>query len=172
MYVAEITNHEFTRAGTGTKQFIITVKILGAAEEGKKDYLPCTFQYERRIFWSLTEKTAPFVMEKLKRLNFDGERISQLAADSPDPISLKGQQIEVWCAHEPGVHGGTKERWDVAGPKPVVMQAQPLSAKEMRELDQLFGKSFGEKKKPVQPIWSKTPVAADGTEITDEDVPF
>lgn len=167
LHVGEIISHQLTKARTGTNQLVIRVKILGVPNE--QNYIPHAYQYERSIFWSLTEKTVPFVVDKLKRLHFEGHP-SQLDPSSSDPISLKGHQVDLWCSHEPGLNGGIRERWDVAGQMSIAQRAiTPLSSKEMRELDMLFGKAFSS---PNKERAAAPTLTMNNPEITDDDIPF
>lgn len=172
LHVGEIVAHQLSKARTGNKQLLIRAKILGVPEGN--NYLPHSFQYERTIYWTLTENTVPYIIEKLRRLHFEGGQISQLDPASSDPVSLVGHQVELWCSHEPGLNGGMRERWDLAQSAAEAgrMTVQPLSAKEVRELDMLFGKAFsspGEKRKPNS---APPPTQQANPEITDDDIPF
>lgn len=165
VHVAEIVSHNLTKASTGNKQLVLRVKILGVPDGNS--YLPHHFQYERMIFWTITEKTVAFIAAKLKILGFEGQ-VSQLDASHPNPISLSGQQVELWCKHEPGLDGGMRERWDLSNAGGA-REVTPLNAKETRELDALFGKALGGARAEKA---AKVEVMVEDTEITDEDIPF
>lgn len=166
VHVGEVVSHYLTKASTGNKQLVMKVKILGIPEGDS--YLAHHFQYERTIFWTITEKTVRFVVEKLQTLGFEGTQISQLDSSHPNHISMKGQQVDLWCKHEPGLDGAMRERWDISNVA-MAREVVPLSAKETRELDALFGKALGKPR-------SVAKVSAGGSEeelgITDDDVPF
>jgi hypothetical protein len=169
VHVAEIVSHSLTKASTGNKQLVMRVKILGIPDGDS--YAPHRYQYERTIFWTITEKTVPFIVEKLQTLGFQGTQFSQLDPAHPDHISMKGQQVDLWCKHEPGQDGEMRERWDISN-SGLAREVAPLNAKETRELDALFGRALsGGKVKPAKP-----PVNEDEeyqeVGITDDDIPF
>lgn len=171
LHVAEIVSHGLTKASTGNKQFVMRVKILGIPEGDT--YLPHRYQYERSIFWTITENTMAFVVEKLQTLQFQGTQFSQLDPSHPKHISMKGQQVDLWCKHETGQDGVLREKWDVSkGSGGVTRPLEQLSAKETRELDALFGKALLGGKPVARVAAAKVTTMEEELGITDEDVPF
>lgn len=166
LHVGEIVSQGLSKAKTGTLSCVIRVKILGIPDG--PEFQPHKQQYERSIYWYITEKTMPFIVEKLQLLEFAGTKFSQIDPSNPYHVSLVGKQVDLWCKHEVGQNGQTQEKWDISngGPKPL----EALDAKEMRQLDSLFGKAL------IKPA-AATPARAtaprnDDPGITDDDIPF
>lgn len=170
LHVGEITSQAVTKASTGTKQFVIGVKILGAVNV-KGEMVAHRQQYNRSIFWAVTEKTVPFVIEKLNTLEFEGTAASQFDPHHPHHVSMVGRQVDLWCRHEQRQSGEWGEKWDVStggGGR----EYEELPAKEMRELDALFGKALTGAKKAQQPASYQPGSAEADLGITDDDIPF
>jgi hypothetical protein len=171
LHVAEILSHQLTKASTGNMQLVWRVKILGLPDGDS--YAPHRYQYERSMYWTITEKTVPFILEKLETLGFAGKQFSQLDPSHPNHISLKGQQVDLWCKHEEGQDGGIRERWDISN-SGLKREVTSLNAKETRELDALFGKALSGGKAKVKTAKPAVDDSEDfqGVGITDEDIPF
>lgn len=175
LYVAEVTAQALGETRTEKPQFILRFKVLGTPTDDGA-YAPITHQYERTIYMVITEKTMPYVAEKLNRLGYTGRGFGPLDPDSPNHQSFVGNQVDVYCKHESDDKGGTREKWDISR-GPSALKVEPLTPKKVRELDALFGKSLVYQGiTPTQPP-SALPLkssahALDGTEITDDDIPF
>lgn len=168
LHFGQITRQGITKASTGNMQVVWGVKVLGVPE-GEASFAPHNQQYERTIYWTITEKTMSFIVEKLQALEFSGSKFSQLDPNNPYHVSLVGQQVELWCKHEQG-QNGVREKWDFSngGPKPM----EALTTAEARQLDALFGKSFS-KGTTGKPATEKRPSQVDDpAQITDDDIPF
>jgi hypothetical protein len=184
-YVAEVTGQGLGKAKTGTLNFVLGVKILGTpSQDGGIDGVKQ--RYNRTIYMYFTDATIPFVVETLRALGYTQGSFGPLDPGHPQHQSFVGQQIDVYCKHEIGQDGEVREKWSVSRGLPAVV-TEPLNAKEVRELDALFGKALkasaapgkGNSKKQVKaekPDRDQPPVEAyvdaDGTEISDEDIPF
>jgi len=165
LHVGEIRQHGIGKAKTGTTQIVWRVKILGLPD-GEVSYAPHRQQYERTIYMAATEKTAAFVGETLEAIGYDGERVSQLDPTHPNHVSMIGKQVNLWCKHEDDQEGNPRERWQFSRGASTLELPQ-LSAKEVRELDSLFGrnkKAAAIESAPVQNIHNQ--------EIDDSDIPF
>lgn len=166
VYVGEVTAQALSKASTGTTQFVLRFKVLGTPTDDG-GFFPDAHQYERTIYMAITEKTIGFVTEALEKLGYGAGTFGALDPSHPNHESFVGNQIDVYCKHQADQSGELRERWQLsrgsAGIKVV-----PLEPKEVRELDALFGKNLKAKQKVSQPV----PVATDGTEITDDDIPF
>lgn len=166
LHVGEITSQALTKAATGNMQFILGVKVLGTPFGDS--YEPHSKQYIRTIYWTITEKTMPFIVEKLQALEFEGTKFSQLDPSSADHISLIRKQVDLWCKHEDTQDGGVKERWDISNGG-AAKAVEPLTQRETRNLDAMFGKALTAGKPPAKAA------AVQHTEdvgITDDDIPF
>ncbi|HTF68643.1 MAG TPA: hypothetical protein VK638_38795 [Edaphobacter sp.] len=167
MHIGEIKQHALGKAQTGTPQIVWLVKILGVSldDAGTIDSFRPNQQYERRIYMALTERTAPFVSEALQNIGFEGEKISQLDPGHPQHVSMIGNQVNLWCSHERDQKGDLREKWQFSrGPQKLELPS--LNAKEVRELDALFGKG-NRQTKPPAPAQN-----IHGEEIDDSDIPF
>src|SRR6185437_9148989 len=130
-------------------------------------YKPAATQYERTIYMVITEKTIPYVAEKLDRLGYVGKGFGPLDPSSAQHQSFARNQIEVTCRHETNQNGEMRETWDLTRGASE-LHLDPLSSKDVRDLDALFGKSLkGSAAKSAAPKPSPEPksqvVAPDGT---------
>jgi hypothetical protein len=179
LHQGQIVGQGFTKAkSTGNLQLMLQVKILGVPEGNS--YIPHQQQYTRTIYYALTDKTAPFVIEALKTLGYEGETISQLDPGHKSHVSLVGRQCDLWCSYEANQDNtGERERWSISKG---AQEIEPMDGKALRQLDSLFGKAFsgGAKVKAAQPAVTEAQheQPKDGRyfdnspEITDEDIPF
>jgi hypothetical protein len=184
LHVGEVVGQNLSKAKTGTVQFVLGVKVLGVPNDAD-GYDPHKWQYTRTIYMALTDKTMSFVLEKLKYLGFDGTSLSQLDLAHPKAISFVGNQVDLWCKHDTNQSGDLVEKWNLSSGLPA-MQFETLDAKEVRQLDALFGKALkanapavkSASRKAVQPedenqeTMAPAGFALDGTEITEDDLPF
>lgn len=167
VYVAEITAQALSKASTGTTQFVLRFKVLGTPSEDGS-FFPDAHKYERTIYMAITEKTIPYVTETLEALGYGAGGFGPLDPSHSNHESFVGNQIDVYCKHEPDKNGDLRERWQVSRPNAGI-KVIPLEAKEVRELDALFGKSLkGKTKSSPQPAVA----VMDSMVITDDDIPF
>lgn len=167
VYVASVVAQALGKAGTGTPQFILRVKILGQPDpERPENYIAQNPQYERTIYRALTEKTFEYAAEDFRVLGYDGSKgITVLDPSHPQHVSFAGQVIDVLCKHEKAQDGTDRERWSIYtnfASQPI--DAKPLTKDEGRNLDALFGVAMKGKPKP-QPRPATVPAAA----ATDDD---
>ena len=180
LHIGQIVSHNLGKANTGTPQIVLRVKILGIPKVDGT-YEAFKFQNERTIFISLTEKTVDFVIPQLEAMGFDGASIDQLDPENPKAVNLAGNQVDLWCKHEKDQKGELRERWNVSTPREAIV-TEKLDAKEVRQLNTLFGKAL--KKGPPPKTAAKSvpakqqsksnepPVEAyDDTQITNADLP-
>jgi hypothetical protein len=187
-YVGEIIQQAITETKTGKPQLLLRVKVLGIPEDDGT-FSPVGRQYERSIYMVLTPATVPFTAENLRTAGFEGDKISELEPSSPNHQSLVGNQINLWCKHEPHYQTGEpQERWQISKGRQVI-EVKPLDSKGLRSLDSLFSKALKATPAPAKGKSRVKPedenqddtrleegfhnhVASDGSEITDEDIPF
>jgi len=136
-YRAEVIDQGLSQSSTGNPQIFLRIQILESL-----DINPITVeQYERTIYWTLTEKTIEFTLDKLVQLGFKGASFRQLDPLHQGHHSFIGQQIEVYCKIEL-YQGKEREKWDLSfsggGP-------EPLDEAEARKLDAMFGRKLKEK---------------------------
>lgn len=153
-YVGEVVSQALGESATkGTPFFMLKVKILGIPS-GDDGFDPVKTSYERSIYFYLTEKTAPFVVENLSMIGFAGKKISQLDPDAPNAHIFKGQQVDLYCSHEE-YEGEWKERWNLSR----VLEVVKMEPKKLRQIEALFGKA----------LKSSTPSAVKRVRPEDED---
>lgn len=173
LHVAKVVSQGITKASTGNFQFFLRVKVLGMADPGDdQNYIPHRTQYERTIYRAITDKTVEYLVQDLEVLGFEGESFSELDPSHPQHQSFVGKQFDVTCTHEDDTKGGVREKWSVArgmfGSKPI----EPLQARELRQLDSLFGKALKTRKKPAVSAPAQPGDANESLQITDDDIPF
>lgn len=177
-YIGEIVQQGLTKASTGNTQFVLRFKVVGKPDpHDAENLIPCA-EYERTIYMTITDKTAEFVVNNLHALGYRAESFGPLDPSHPNHQSFSGQQIEVYCQHEQGQSGDMREKWGISR-KPAAIEIKPLEAKEVRQLDMLFGKALKagapaatRQQQRYVPTTEQTAVLSDGTEITDDDIPF
>lgn len=167
VYVAEVTAQALSKASTGTTQFVLRFKVLGTPSDDGA-FVPDAHQYERTIYMAITEKTIPYVTEALEKLGYGAGSFGPLDPSHANHESFVGNQIDVYCKHEADQSGDNRERWQLSRGAST-LKVVPLEAKEVRELDALFGKALKAKPKSTpQPAVA----VMDNQEITDDDIPF
>lgn len=195
VHIGEITAQGFNKAKSGTRQFMIRVKVLGLPvnEDG---FTPHDQQFERTIYMALTAATVPFVAETLRHLGYEEDSFGPLDPNHSKHHSFVGQQVNLYCRHEE-FDGQWNEKWSISrGLSP--LQSEALTTKEVRELDALFGKALKGGKADPTPATTQTKSTGKATtktaakksvpvknnsarkakpepsddEITDSDVPF
>ncbi len=169
VYVAEVTAQALSKASTGTNQFVLRFKILGTPTDDGS-FFPDANQYERTIYMALTEKTMTFVAEALEKLGYGGTGFGPLDPSHPNHESFAGNQVDVYCKHENDQSGNPRERWQISRGASS-LKVVPLEAKEVRELDALFGKALKQKPK-TNPVNNNAIVNNHGLTVTDDDIPF
>lgn len=173
LHVAKVVSQGITKASTGNFQFFLRVKILGMADPGdEQNYIPHRTQYERTIYRAITDKTVEYLVQDLDVLGFAGESFSELDPSHPQFQNFAGKQFDVVCTHEDDTKGGVREKWSIArgmaGSKPI----EPLQARELRQLDSLFGKALKTRKKPAASVPAGRSDADESLAISDDDIPF
>lgn len=124
----------------GTPEFTMKVVILGVVdpENPDGDLITCAKQ-ERTIYNYITEGTAERLCEDLMRIGFDKDSFKFLNPAVEGYFDFKGKEFEAFCKHEL-YNNDTKEKWSIAFPRSEKLAAKPLEDKEVRQLDNLFGK--------------------------------
>jgi Fe-S-cluster formation regulator IscX/YfhJ len=186
-YEGQITGQRFATAGTGSKQFVITFKVLSYIDPSNPDQLLAVpAQYERSIYRTLVDSTIEYFFEDMRSLGIDGlASFGDVDPLNPGFIDLKDKVCDFTCTHEQNQKTGEmREKWYVArvnsgSAKPPI---ESLASNDVRNLDRLFGKHL---KKPAGAAPRQAPTAATpprpigvpypppaGEGITDDDVPF
>lgn len=132
----------------GTPQFVVKVKVQAKyVGDGEVDVK----ESERTVYLSMTEKSMPYVVKKLKAAGYEGSTTRELIAHD-----FTGRPVELNCTHEAGQSGGDREKWDLAWGE---TEVKPLDDKDMSTLDALFAG------KPA-------PKRTRSLEITGDEVPY
>lgn len=166
-YVGEIINQGLGESKTGTPYFFLKVKVLGTPDDNS--YVPAAQQYERTVYFYLSEKAMEGTVENLKSLGFDGKSLAQLDTDHPQAISFIGNQQDLYCNHEE-YNGEWREKWNLSR----ILEVQKIEPKKLRQLDALFGKSL--KTAPASTTTAtkgkaKTKTNQHGLAVSDDDLP-
>lgn len=166
-YKAEIIDHGLSEASTGNPQIWLQCRIL----EFLDDPQLAIQHYDRTIYWTITDKTIDFVIEKLEHLGFSDTSFRQLDRSVEGHHSFVGQEVELFCKVETR-DGKEVEKWDLSRPQGT-RNIERLDDASARKLDALFGKKLKErfKKTPAQkqPEKPQPPVAV---AMADDDIPF
>ena len=153
-YWGKIVDHSLEKTKTGKPQIIVRFAVIGAVDPANPEgnLISTGNPQERTVYRVITEATKPYVEADLERLGFDGDRLSQLCLTNPDHVDLRGRELAFFCQHEADQNDTMRERWSLAFDKK--REIRPLEAKELRQLDAMFGKAL--KKTPV-PTTRQTP---------------
>jgi hypothetical protein len=141
-YWGKITSNKMGKAKTGTAQFILQFEIVGKINPADPDgdLLTCPTG-ERTVFRAITDKTIDWVLKDLEQLGFQGESFRLLDMDEPGGVNFQNRELAFFCEHKYGNDQKLREQWGISsGHKPLVIE--PMEAKEIRALDNLFGRSL------------------------------
>lgn len=176
-YACQITAQAVTETKNGNPQLVLRFKVLGPSL-GNGEYEPASPAYERTFYRVITDKTVEYVVEDLKALGYQHQSFRFLDPKTPGFQDFSGKVLEMYCKHEPDDKGNVREKWMIARSSSGISD-KPLEPKKLRELDNLFGKFLKAGAAKVAPpaaaavgFETARHVAADGTEITDDDIPF
>jgi len=131
-YAGEIVDQGLSQSSNGNPQIWLKILVNGGEQFDN---------HERTIYWTITEKTIDFVLEKLELLGFTGQSFKNLDLSSDRPQSFVGQTESFWCKIE-YYNEQERERWDLSRGEAV---AKPLDEADTRRLDALFGKKLKER---------------------------
>ena len=98
--------------------------------------------YERECQCWLTEKTVDKLVNWLTNLGIAAEKWSDLDPCEGGQISLVGMTVELQCQHEDSQDGSkVYEKWELPY-DPFAKAQPPMEAKQVRDLDRLFGSAL------------------------------
>jgi len=182
VYLCRGVNQGFGKTNTGNSQFILRFKVL-AEVLGDGTVEPDNQQYERTMYQVLNANTAKFAIENIRKLGFDGDSFVLLDPDTPGFHNFAGEEFQMWCSHD-FYNGKESEKWTVATGSSEFKIEKPLEKKDLRGLDNLFGKELKAAPKVArqttapQAVKNASSVAvaeppdADFGGISDDDIPF
>jgi hypothetical protein len=170
-YFVRVTGQALGKSkNKGTTQFVLQFTVLGKVNpaDPEGDLLECP-QGERSIYMYITAKTADFVAKNLQDLGYDRTSWADLNPDNPGHFDFTGVQFAASCTHEE-YEGELKERWGLA--RTGMFDNTPLEAKEVRQLDALFGKALKGGSAPKQQALSEKDAEQPEIAINEEGEPI
>lgn len=141
IYLAKITNHGMTKAGTGTPQWFADIRVTGVAADDnnlERGFNPVS-EVSKTIYEPLTAGTVEFFLEKLRSIGFTGKSPKELYTDHPDAQDFIGREIVVSCEHDE-YKEKMREKWKISRRK----ARKSLSEEDLDNLEALFGDKFKE----------------------------
>jgi hypothetical protein len=156
-YKVRVMSQMFAEASTGNLMFVLKFNVL-ECKEPFNDNLP---QYERKAFFTVTDKTYLRVIEEdLRAIGFKGRTLQQLHPNTPGFHDFSGKELEMYCTHDKDQAGELRERWLTRsdGLRPLTGMAK------LDRLDAKFGRKVNDRE--------SAPAVAEPAGITDDDVPF
>jgi hypothetical protein len=157
-YRVKITGQLFTEAASsGNPQFVLKFKVLERLEPANDNLQ----QYERKTYFTITDKTYERLLRLLQAIGFPGDKLVMLDPSTKGFHDFTGLELEMYCSHATDKSGKAFERWDTRRGESL----KPLSSmSKIKHLDAQFAR------KPVNGQKAAlAPVNALG--ITEDDVP-
>lgn len=154
VYWGKVIQHHLTKSKNGHPQFVLQFTIIGEVDPanpgGALLYCPVA---DRTVYMVLMNNEASIEINRsqLEILGYEGDRPSRLEMDATDGFNFVGNELAFYCKHDVW-EGKTSERWSIStGKKP--LEIAPLDAKDLRALDNLFGRSLKitKTKQPTKP---------------------
>ena len=171
-YYGRITDQAFGKSkNKGTPEIQIRFAVLGGINPAD----PCgellsVPQGERTAYLYITEKTAEYVARDLAAIGYSSEGFGRLDPNTEGYCNLTGHEAEFYCQSEM-YEDEEREKWSVA--RDTALQSTPLDAKEVRQLDALYGKELKKQAKDAPketpPVAATEPVPA---QEEPESIPF
>lgn len=170
-YKGAVIDQALGKNHKNTPQFVLRVQIKARLVDGNEEIVKV--QQDRSIYMYLSEGAAPYTIEKLQGIGFEGRSIRQLDLNHEDAHDFRGQIIDLICNHEEDQNGESREKWELQWGSGAI-EITPLDAAEARKLDALFAKSLGGAKAPPKKTQKprSEPQAVPAGGISDDDVPF
>ncbi len=139
-YWGKVVNQQLGQTSTGKPQIVITFTVLGRVNSAdpEGELLPCGANYERSLFRVITDKTAEWAAQDLRRLGFTGDAFADVDLNATTVSDMRGNEAAFSCEHDE-YEGNVRERWQVASDGAGFV-VKPLEAKQARQLDAMFGK--------------------------------
>lgn len=141
-YQMEVTEQRLGKSSNGNPQWMVRGNIQQRIhDDGSTE--PVERNYDRTIYRVITDKTIEYLLEDLSALGCPGiEKYEQLDQDHPQAWDIRGQWIEVVCTYNT-YQGNQREQWNIKRDREATaLEVKPLDAKELRDLNNLFGKAL------------------------------
>ena len=180
-YFAKITSQALTRNKKGNPEVQLTVLPLGQYDMDG-NYEPRSFQWERTVFLSLTDKTIGtahepgWVLETLRFLGFKGDSFSKLDPAVEGSHSFVDKEVDVLCKTTKWDRK-TIEKWSFLRAGGKRTEAKPVAAKEVRALEpvgQVLKATAKAAPPTAKPKAERQPGEDDGLDPQEDpnDIPF
>ena len=159
IYTANIVGQRFGETPNGTPYFALEFEPTSAAA-------PTNFPmevYKRDLTLYFSDKAAPYSIEKLRRIGWNGTQLVMLDPENPKCESLSGIEIECVCR----INDKGYDEWDLTAP------GGGAATKESKQgvaskLDRRFGKAL--KTALPQKLAQRPATVPDDTQ--EDDTPF
>jgi hypothetical protein len=133
-YLARVVHQYFGESKKkGTLKFALGIQIF---QDLDNDSL--CMQFEREIYWWITEKSLPWVMYDLRVLGYQGQTLSDLDPDTTGFHNFHGLELEVSCNYEKCLDGEVRERWKLTARRENLRDKSRL-----RQFDRILGGTNG-----------------------------
>ncbi len=171
-YLGRITDQALGRSKIkGTPEIAIQFEVRGGIDPADPEGELLSAPIGRRtVYLYITDGTYEYVLRDLATLGFDGDSFNKLDPQVLGYCDLTGKEVEFECRSEI-YEGEEREKWSVA--RDTTLRSIPLDAKDVRELDALYGKELKKqaKKAPKEtsPAQATEPVPA---QEEPADIPF
>jgi hypothetical protein len=135
-YRARVEDYGVSPADSGGQHPTVFIKfrLTGRyADGGVLEEYPASF---RHYFKAVTDKTYQWVLQDLKKVGYDREKLEGFDPEAPGAPDLFSREFDVYCTHEE-YEGRTKERWSVGrrpGPR------KRVGRDVLADLDARFGR--------------------------------
>lgn len=175
-YKFRVSEQGFSETESGTAYFFLRgVPILHIVEGVE---YACERQFEREITLYLSDAAVDYAVEKLRHLGWQGDKFSELDPMSPNAVTWIGQEIDVYCKHEPGrkdknaLFESWQLPWSDKKPDGSAKPPKPKSdARVASKLDAMFGRKLKESStKPSAP--KPPPPRVNNAPMVGDEIPF
>lgn len=133
----------------GTYRGVVTAQRFGVTPNGS-DFFAIEFEpteatgantlpgqiYRREVTLYFTEKAAKYSIDNLRRIGWDGVKLSQLDPDHPQHNDLAGTELELVCS----INDKGYDEWNLTAPGAGAAKESDKSV--AAKLDKLFGKQL------------------------------
>ena len=162
-YRANVTGQRFGVTPNKTPYFAVSFEPTSAL--GMNSFPSEVFERELTLYFS--DKAAPYSIEHLRRLGWNGTHLTDLDPDTPNFHSLAGTEVEVVCDYSDKGY----EDWNLKG------TGSNGAAKESTKgvaakLDRLFGKALKSAMPKPQSEITPQPTVVTVPDDDEDDVPF
>ncbi len=160
-YKGVVTSQRFGVTPTGSDYFSLEFEPTEATGANS---LPGQI-YKRELTLYFTEAAAPYSIKNLRRIGWDGVKLSVLDPEHPQHHSLAGTELELVCT----INAKGYDEWNLTAPSSVGTSKESDKGVAAK-LDKLYGKQLASTMPGVKAAKPKAPVAAAAME--ESEIPF